>query len=81
MHTPMHEPTSLPASSTFVIRFWCEGSGPARWRGRIEHLQSGQHADFLALAEAMSFVQELGVMAGEWQQAEQHDPQRPGTGL
>jgi hypothetical protein len=61
----MTEPSSTPSTSTFVIRFWREWSANAdRWRGRIEHLQSGQHADFLDLVDVSAFIQGLGVMTG-----------------
>jgi len=53
--------------STFVVRFWRESSaaGP-RWRGRIEHVQSGESATFRKLEEIMDFVRRFGVMgAGE----------------
>jgi hypothetical protein len=58
------EPSSIPPASTFVIRFWREWSAAgSRWRGRIEHVQSGQHADFVDLEGVLEFVQGLGVMA------------------
>ena len=60
----MVELSSVPPVSTFVIRFWREWSAAAsRWRGRIEHVQSGQHADFVELAGVLEFLQRLGVMA------------------
>lgn len=60
----MTEPSSTPSTSTFVVRFWREWSADAeRWRGRIEHVQSGRRADFLNLTDASAFIQSLGVMA------------------
>jgi hypothetical protein len=60
----MVEPPGVPPVSTFVIRFWREWSiTTPRWRGRIEHVQSGQHADFVELEGIMEFVQAFGVMA------------------
>jgi hypothetical protein len=60
----MVEPTGGPPASTFVIRFWREWSATAgRWRGRIEHVQSGQRADFVELEGILAFVRGLGVMA------------------
>jgi hypothetical protein len=57
------DPSGTPPASTFVIRFWREGPGTAgRWRGRIEHLQSGQGISFLDLADTLAFIQSLGVM-------------------
>ncbi|MFN2290173.1 MAG: hypothetical protein ACK2UC_03170 [Anaerolineae bacterium] len=56
--------SSNPSTSTFVVRFWREWSANAdRWRGQIEHLQSGQRTDFLDLLDASAFIQSLGVMA------------------
>jgi hypothetical protein len=58
------ELSSEPPVSTFVIRFWREWSASqGRWRGRIEHVQSGQHADFLDLGGVLDFVRGFGVMA------------------
>jgi hypothetical protein len=60
----MAEPTPIPSTSTFVVRFWREGpAAELRWRGRIEHVQSGQSASFLSLEDALAFVRSLGVMA------------------
>jgi hypothetical protein len=57
------ERSSQPVACAFVIRFWREGpAGEPRWRGRIEHVQSGQSASFLSLEEALAFVRSLGVM-------------------
>jgi hypothetical protein len=49
---------------TFVVRFWHEWSaaGP-RWRGQIEHVQSGESATFLDLEQMLDFVRRSGVMA------------------
>ena len=55
----------LPVS-TFVVRFWREWSaaGP-RWRGQIDHVQSGECAGFLDLEAMLAFIQRFGVMAGK----------------
>jgi len=43
----MAESSSSSPVSTFVIRFWCEWSvSGSRWRERIDHVQSGQRADY-----------------------------------
>ncbi len=63
----MAESTPLPPASTFVVRFWQEWSateGP-RWRGRIEHVQSGESATFLNLDEMLDFVRRFGAMADD----------------
>jgi hypothetical protein len=49
-------------SSTFVLRFWREWTGAeSRWRGRIEHVQSGQRTDFLALEGLLHFLRRFGI--------------------
>jgi hypothetical protein len=50
--------------STFVVRFRREwsASGP-RWRGWVEHLQSGEDAAFLDLGEVLRFIRRFGPMA------------------
>ena len=61
----MAEPSPVPPISTFVVRFWQEWSAAgSRWRGRIEHVQSGESAVFLGLDEMLGFVRRIGVMAG-----------------
>jgi hypothetical protein len=60
----MPESSSASPVSTFVVRFWREWSaaGP-RWRGRVEHVQSGEHSDFVELEGIRVFVRAFGVMA------------------
>jgi hypothetical protein len=54
--------TSSTTTSTFVLRFWREWTGTeARWRGRIEHVQSGRRADFLAVEDLLGFFQPFGI--------------------
>jgi len=66
----MIEPSSPPPVNTFVLRFWREWStATGRWRGRIEHVQSGQRADFADLEEALAFLRGFGVM-GQGQNGE-----------
>jgi hypothetical protein len=51
-----------PPASTFVIRFWTEWShGGLRWRGRIEHLQSGHSIAFAKLQRMLAFMRSLGL--------------------
>jgi hypothetical protein len=60
------EPSPIPSISTFVVRFWREWSaGGARWRGRIEHVQSGESATFVGLGAVLVFILRFGVMADE----------------
>jgi hypothetical protein len=59
----MAEPSSIPPASTFVIRFWREWSAAgSRWRGRIEHVQSGTSVTCLDLQGILGFIQRYGVM-------------------
>jgi len=62
----MTESPSVPPASTFVVRLWREWSaaGP-RWRGRIEHVQSGESAAFLGLDRMLDFVRRFGAMVDE----------------
>ena len=56
--------SSIPPASTFVLRFWREWSASgSRWRGRIEHVQSGQRAEFVEFQGILEFVRAFGVMA------------------
>ena len=60
----MTEQTQVPPTSTFVLRFWREWSdAKGRWRGRIDHVQSGQGVDFLDLESVLDFIREQGAMA------------------
>jgi len=59
----MAESSPVPPVSTFVVRFWQEWSaaGP-RWRGRIEHVQSGESGTFLGLNGMLDFVRRFSAM-------------------
>jgi len=60
----MAEKSRISPASTFVIRFWREWSATTgRWRGRIEHVQTGRRADFVELESILEFVRGFGVMA------------------
>ena len=53
-------------TSIFVVRFWFEpAAGGSRWRGRIEHVQSGESAAFLDLEGMLDFVRRFGIMEGD----------------
>ena len=63
----MAESTPVPPTvSTFVVRFWWEGmsAGP-RWRGRIEHVESGEALAFLDMDAMLGFLQRFGVKADD----------------
>jgi hypothetical protein len=55
-----------PPTSTFVVRFWREWSiaGP-RWRGQIDHVQSGKSATFVDLQGVSDFVMGFGIMTDD----------------
>ena len=62
----MTESSPVPPISTFVVRFWQEWSAAgSRWRGHIEHVQSGESATFLHLDEMLDFVRGVGVMGDD----------------
>lgn len=67
----MTESSPVSSISTFVVRFWREWSvaGP-RWRGQIDHVQSGQSASFLDLEEMLGIIQIFGIMVREARQTD-----------
>ncbi len=70
----MNEPSAETTTTTFVVRFWHEWSGgEARWRGRIEHVESGQRADFLGVEGLVTFLERFGICSAAL-------PSQSGTG-
>jgi hypothetical protein len=68
MNRPSAETTT---TTTFVVRFWREWTGAeGRWRGRIEHVQSGRRSDFLGVGELLGFLEGFGIR-GEAETGEQ----------
>lgn len=62
----MAQPSVPSSMATFVVRFWRETSaGELRWRGQIEHVQSGQSAAFLDLEAMLRFLHHFGVEADD----------------
>ena len=58
---------------TFVLRFWREWTGKeSRWRGRVEHVESGQGVSFLEIEGLLRFLEQFGICAGA-------DPANPRT--
>jgi len=58
----MSESPRVSTVSTFVLRFWQERSATgSRWRGRIEHVLSGDSAAFIDLDEMLEFLRRFGV--------------------
>ncbi len=65
----MAEPSPVLPISTFVVRFWQEWSAAgSRWRGQIEHVQSGESAAFLDVDGMLEFVRRIGVMGNDERQ-------------
>ena len=59
----MSESSRVPTVSTFVLRFWREQSAAgSRWRGRIEHVLSGDSAAFIHLDQMLEFLRRFGVI-------------------
>jgi len=58
----MSRPEAPETSMTiFVVRFWREpAAGEMRWRGRVEHVESGARANFLSLDELAGFLDQFG---------------------
>jgi len=48
-----------PETVSFVARIWLEPgpAGPGAWRGRIQHVQSGQHAYFQDIKQMREFLE------------------------
>jgi hypothetical protein len=65
----MAETAAAPPLSTFVVRFWREWSaaGP-RWRGQVDHVQSGRTAAFLDLQELPAIFLSFGITIGQARQ-------------
>ncbi len=58
----MNKPPAETTTGTFVVRFWHEWSGEEwRWRGRIEHVESGRRADFLGFEGLLAFLDRFGI--------------------
>ena len=58
----MAEPSLVPPTNTFVVRLWHEWSAAgSRWRGWIEHVQSGQRAGFQDLRRMLAFIHSFGA--------------------
>ena len=50
---------------TFVLRFQRETTaGEARWRGSIEHVQSGEAIAFMDFETMLRFLQRFGIWTG-----------------
>ena len=59
----MNPTTTQPTTGiTFVVRFWREWTGAeSRWRGRVEHVQSGRQTSFLEIDDLLGFFERFGI--------------------
>ena len=58
----MHPSVPTTPMLTFVLRFWRETTaGEERWRGRIEHVQSGESIAFLDIDALLRFLRRFGI--------------------
>ena len=65
-------------TTTFVVRFRREWTkSETRWRGRIEHVQSGQRQDFLCLDDMLRFLQRMGVTLTQLTDGGEHETSAP----
>ena len=54
--------TGITATTTFIVRFWRDWTGStSRWRGRVEHVQSGQQVSFLKIDDLLGFFERFGI--------------------
>ncbi len=63
-----------PPQNIFVVRFWWEWSenespSNTRWRGRVEHLPSGEGVTFFEMRQLIIFIQRF-VTASETKEDE-----------
>ncbi|MBP1701869.1 MAG: hypothetical protein H6Q38_976 [Chloroflexi bacterium] len=72
----MRLPSSWTTTTfTFVVHFWRErAADEVRWRGCVEHIQSGQRAAFLDIEAMLSFLKSFGIA-----EEDQHQPIREET--
>jgi hypothetical protein len=68
----MTKSPTAPPDSTFVVRFRREWTvtGP-RWRGRIEHVQSGESVAFLNLDDMLVFLRRFGAIVNEGEHSQE----------
>ena len=71
MAPPEKSPVSL---NTFVVRLWREiRAGRACWRGRIQHVQSGEQAAFVDEDGLLAFVRRWIQMPHEAEENRRED--------
>ncbi len=48
-----------PPLNTFIVRFWQESeAGEGRWRGQVQHVQSGERTAFADEVALLSFIRQ-----------------------
>lgn len=58
-----NDPVKEDPASTFVVRLWPERSATGlRWRGRIDHVQSGESAAFLDTDRMVNFIYRFSAL-------------------
>jgi hypothetical protein len=59
----IHDNTELPArvSQLFTLRFWSEdlGNGQSDWRGKVQHINSGEVVYFREWAVLKTFIEKF----------------------
>ncbi len=74
----MASSTETTATTVFVVRFWREWTGAEmRWRGRIEHVPSGQRQDFLTVEQMLAFLQQMDVTCARLADSDRPEPPPP----
>jgi hypothetical protein len=64
-------PTTV--TTTFVLRFWRkETVGEIRWRGSIEHVQSGEEMAFLDAESMIAFLNRFGIQLEDGERIKQN---------
>jgi hypothetical protein len=59
----MSEPVGVTRVFTFVVRFWREWSAAGlRWRGRIQHVESGDATSFVEMGRMLQFLGSAGAL-------------------
>jgi hypothetical protein len=75
---------SRPAASTgstFVVRFrWEWSAAGTRWRGQIEHVQSGKKATFLDLGTMLEFICRFVAVLDDGCRSAENDGVKDGSG-
>lgn len=51
--------SSVPPLNTFIVRFWRDPDGSVyRWRGQIQHIQTGEQLSFVQGNVMLTFIQQ-----------------------